>query len=81
MDNPNCNFVVSNNIEVQRDNVYKIPKQYTESQHFIAASDFVITKAGWSTVAEAIISNKPLIVADRSHMEEDKNTIQYLKEH
>ena len=69
-DSPNCIFVVSNNVEVQKENVYRIPKQYTESQHFIAASDVVITKAGLSTIAEAIDSNKSLVVLNRSHMEE-----------
>ena len=80
-DSSNCIFVVSNNVEVKKDNIYKIPKHYTESQHFIAASDLVITKAGWSTIAEAINANKPLIVLNRSHMEEDQNTIQYLRKH
>ncbi|WP_462410391.1 glycosyltransferase [Neobacillus sp. Marseille-QA0830] len=80
-DSPDCIFVVSSNVEVHKDNVYKIPEDYTESQHFIAASDLVITKAGWSTIAEAVNSNKPLIVLNRNHMEEDQNTIQYLKEH
>lgn len=78
-DSPNCTFVVSNNVDVQKENVYKIPKHYTESQHFISASDLVITKAGWSTIAEAINSNKSLIVLNRSCMEEDQNTIQYLR--
>ncbi|MBB6454551.1 uncharacterized protein (TIGR00661 family) [Salirhabdus euzebyi] len=78
---PNCVFIVSSNVEVQRKNIYKIPEDYTESQHFIAASDIVITKAGWSTIAEAINSNKPLIVLNRSNMEEDQNTIQYLISH
>lgn len=78
---PNCIFIVSHNVEVEKENVYQIPLDYTESQHFIAASDLVITKAGWSTIAEAIISNKPLIVLNRSNMEEDENTIQFLKNH
>jgi uncharacterized protein (TIGR00661 family) len=80
-DSPNCIFVVSSNIKLKKGNIYKIPSEYSESQYFIAASDIVITKAGWSTIAEAINLNKPLIVLNRSNMEEDKNTIKYLKKH
>lgn len=80
-DSQNCVFIVSNNVVIEKDNVYKIPFNYTESQYFIAASDFVITKAGWSTIAEAINLDKPLIVLNRSNMEEDQNTIQYLRKH
>ncbi|WP_251554614.1 glycosyltransferase [Neobacillus muris] len=80
-DSPNCCFVVSSNVAVRRENVHRIPKFYTESQHFVAASDLVITKAGWSTVAEAVNANKPLVVLNRSHMEEDENMIEFLKKY
>jgi uncharacterized protein (TIGR00661 family) len=75
----NTIFLVSNNVHIDRTNVFKIPKDYTESQNFIAASDLVITKAGWSTVSEAVIYQKPLIILDRMVMNEDKNTTNYLK--
>ncbi|MBM7573501.1 glycosyltransferase family protein [Aquibacillus albus] len=74
-----CVFLVSSNLEIDKPNVYKIPKQYTESQNYVAASDIVISKAGWSTVSEAILNHKPLIVLNRSFMNEDGNTIDYLK--
>lgn len=77
----NCVFIVSNNIKVDLANVYKIPDDYTESQNYLAAADIVITKAGWGTVSEAVISNKPLLILDRRNMNEDRNTIDYLNKH
>lgn len=75
----NCVFVVSNQTDIKRENIYKIPNSYAESQNYIAASDVVISKPGWGTVAEAVSFNKPLILVSRNHMREDQNTIDYLK--
>ncbi|PPA70534.1 hypothetical protein C4B60_13100 [Jeotgalibacillus proteolyticus] len=67
-------------MDIQLPNVVKIPSNYTESQNYIAASDLVITKAGWGTVSEAVIFQKPLLLVDRMYMNEDYNTVNYLKE-
>jgi uncharacterized protein (TIGR00661 family) len=75
----NCLFLVSNNVNINRPNVFKIPENYAESQNYIAAADIVITKAGWSTISEAVIHQKPLIILERMDMNEDKNTANYLK--
>ncbi|RYL86666.1 glycosyltransferase [Sporolactobacillus sp. THM19-2] len=78
-DSPNCVFIVSSNTEVDRSNIYKIPYDDTESQNYIAASDLVISKPGWGTIAEAVSFNKPLILITREIMQEDINTIAYLQ--
>jgi UDP-N-acetylglucosamine transferase subunit ALG13 len=75
----NCVFLVSSNTNIKGDNIYKIPADDTESQNYIAASDIVISKPGWGTVSEAVSCNKPLILVTRQKMQEDKNTIEYLK--
>lgn len=77
---PDCVFLASSNVNVNRENVFSIPADYLESQNYIAASDLVITKAGWGMVAEAVCANVPLLILDRQSMKEDQNTIQYLKE-
>jgi uncharacterized protein (TIGR00661 family) len=79
-DNESCVFLVSNNVDIELPNVYKIPENYTESQNYIAASDLVISKAGWGTVSEGILNSKPLLILDRNEMNEDKNTISYLQD-
>lgn len=78
-DSKNCVFIVSSNTAVEKPNIYKIPYDDTESQNYIAASDFVISKPGWGTVAEAVSFHKPLILVTRDNMQEDINTIEYLQ--
>jgi len=79
-DDPSLQFIVSSNMKVQRPNVIAIPSSYTESQNYVAASDIVISKPGWSTVSEAVVLNKPLILLTRHTMKEDENTIRSLPE-
>jgi hypothetical protein len=79
-EDPATTFIVSSNTVVDRKNVYRIPSDYTDTHHFIAAADLAITKAGWGTVSEAVIGNTPLIIINRQSLKEDRNTIDYLKE-
>lgn len=72
-------FIVSSNMKVKHENVVSIPASYTESQNYVAASDVVISKPGWSTVGEAVVLQKPLILLHRSSMREDENTIRALQ--
>jgi len=60
----NCVFIVSSNVKVERDNVFSVLIEETESQAYIAASDLVITKAGWGTISEAVVYNVPLLIFD-----------------
>jgi len=79
-DSKDCTFIVASNTNVDGPNIVKIPPDYTETQNYIAASDIVISKPGWSTVSEAVQADKPLLILDRKNMREDQNMIHYLKE-
>ncbi len=73
-------FIVSANVNVQgRKNIYRIPPSYLESQNYLAVSDLVITKPGWSTISEAFVYKKKLLLVQRSGMREDTNSIRYLE--
>lgn len=74
-----ASFIVSSSHHFKHPNVSVIPSDYVESQNYIAVSDLVISKAGWGTVSEAVSSGKPLLILNRSGMQEDANTIQYLQ--
>lgn len=74
----NCKFIVSAHVDVDHPNVYKIPSTYTETQNYIAASDFTITKPGWSTVSEALMGDSNLLILNRDSFVEDQNTINTL---
>ncbi|MCM3670909.1 hypothetical protein M3181_18270 [Mesobacillus maritimus] len=78
-DSLNTSFIVSSNVNVNRENVYQIPFDYNETQNYIAASNLVISKPGWGVIGEALCSNTPLLLLNRSSMREDQNTIKYLK--
>lgn len=80
-DSPDCVFIVSSNVQVQRPNVFSIPKDYVESQHYIAVADLVISKPGWGIVSESVCAHKPLLILDRQTMKEDQHTISFLKKH
>ncbi|MCF6794995.1 hypothetical protein L1M59_02545 [Bacillus sp. ET1] len=78
---PNCKFIVSSNVNVNHPNVYHIPKDAVETQHYVAAADLVLTKAGWGTISEAVCAGVPLVITNRSSMKEDRHTIDYLVRH
>ena len=78
---PNCKFIVSSNVNVNHPNVYHIPKDAVETQHYVAAADLVLTKAGWGTISEAVCAGVPLLITNRSSMKEDRHTIDYLVHH
>lgn len=75
----NCKFIVSSHISIDHPNVHCIPDHYLETQNYVAASDFTITKPGWSTVAEAINGKSRLLLLERDSFIEDKATIQSLE--
>lgn len=41
---------------------HPVPPEAIDTQNYLAACDAVITKCGWSTVAEALLASKPLFV-------------------
>ncbi|OAN14373.1 hypothetical protein [Exiguobacterium undae] len=73
-----CKFIVSSHIDISHPNVFRIPNDYTETQNYIAASDFTITKPGWSTVSESINGSSNLLLIKRDSFIEDQNTIDAL---
>jgi UDP:flavonoid glycosyltransferase YjiC (YdhE family) len=75
---PNCVYVVSQNMNVHHPNVHQVPTGYNEVQNVVAASDLVISKAGWGTCAEAVIAGKPLLLIERKGFNEDRNTTEAL---
>lgn len=58
--------------------VVRIPAEATESQLYVAASDLVLTKPGWGTVAEAVAFGKPLVLLERPLFREDRCTMEAL---
>ena len=72
LDRTNIKFLVSSNSELTIENVAKIPCNETETQNYIAMCDLVVTKAGYSTVSEAIRAQVPMVVFKREGYKEDE---------
>lgn len=73
-------FIVTDGIKLKGQNVYYLQKETPNTQDYLMASDFVITKAGWGTVSEALLAKKKIALLNRDNVAEDRNTICMLKD-
>lgn len=60
--------------------IVELPIDILDTQNYIAASDIVITKAGWGTIAEAIIGHTSLVLIERPSAKEDSFNISEIKQ-
>ncbi|WP_368490067.1 glycosyltransferase [Clostridium sp. BJN0013] len=71
-------FIYTEGVNLKGKNAYKLSIDTLNTQDYIKASDYVITKAGWGTVAEAICAKKPMLVIERNEIAEDRKTLENL---
>lgn len=79
VENLDYDFIVTEGINLKGNNVTYLPREITNTQDYLKASDYIITKAGWGTVAEILCANKKCAVLSRNSIAEDRNTIEKLK--
>lgn len=58
----------------------KLPIDILDTQNYIAASEIVIAKAGWETIAECILGHSNLVLIKRPSAKEDSFNIEKVKE-
>ncbi|AGB18540.1 UDP-N-acetylglucosamine--LPS N-acetylglucosamine transferase [Thermoanaerobacterium thermosaccharolyticum] len=73
-------YIYTEGLNLKGENTYRLSINTINIQDYIAASDLLITKAGWSSVSEAVVSQVPLLVIDRQEVIEDRTTINKLLE-
>ena len=73
-------FYTTEGVPLVGDNVTVIPFSTLNTQDYIAAADYVISKAGWGTVAECLLAHKPMALFSRDGVLEDRTTIRLLEE-
>ncbi len=56
--------------------VVQLPVETFDTHNYLAASDIVITKAGWGTISEALLSKRNLVLIDREGVLEDTENIE-----
>ena len=61
-------------------NVVNLPIDILDTQNYIAASDMVITKAGWGTIGEVVLGHTNLVLIERPSAKEDSFNIEKIKE-
>ncbi|MDU1538953.1 MAG: glycosyltransferase [Paeniclostridium sordellii] len=60
--------------------VVKLPIDILDTQNYITASEIVIAKAGWGTIAECILGRSNLVLIERPSSKEDSFNIEKIKE-
>ena len=58
---------------------YLLPLEIKDSQSFVAAADLAISKAGWTTAAEAVVGHAKILLMERPGVDDDMSTINCLK--
>ncbi len=74
-------FIVTKAIQIIGDNnVEYLDPSVQNTQDYIKAADFCISKAGWSTVSEIMLAGTPFGVLNRAGVSEDMMTIEQLQD-
>lgn len=74
-------FIVTEGIQLIGENVTYLAKETPNTHDYLCASEFVITKAGFGTVAEALLAKKKIAVIERDRIAEDRATVEWLVNH
>lgn len=72
-------FITTMGVPLKGKNVITLDYSVADTQNYILASDYVITKAGWGTVAECLLARKPMALFARDSVLEDRTTISHLQ--
>ena len=73
-------FISTRALQIMGDNVEYLEPSVQNTQDYIKASDFCISKAGWATVSEIMLAGVPFGVLNRENVAEDMMTIEQLTE-
>ena len=73
-------FIATKAVKIIGENVEYLDPSVQNTQDYIKASDFCISKAGWATVAEIMLAGVPFGVLNRENVAEDMMTIEQLLE-
>lgn len=72
-------FIATKGIKLKGNNVKYLDIETKNTNEYLLACDYVITKAGWGTLSEALIGKKKIGVLKRDGVLEDRNSINILK--
>lgn len=73
-------FITTRGINLTGDNVYPLPLEMINTPDYIAASEYVISKGGWSTIAEILLLRKKCALLMRGNNAEDNHNKEILEQ-
>lgn len=74
--------ITTTGVTLKGDNVVRLSSDMINTQDYIAASDYIISKTGWSSLAEIFLNKKKVAVIARGENPEDNAVIhEILKRH
>ena len=73
-------FIVTRALKLIGDNVKYLDPKTNNTQDYVAAADYCIAKAGWSTVSEFVTAGVRTALLERDDTPEDTMTINQLKD-
>ena len=73
-------FIVTRALKLIGDNVEYLDPKTSNTQDYVAAADYCIAKAGWSTVSEFVTAGVRTALLERDDTPEDTMTINQLKD-
>lgn len=73
-------FISTAGLKFVGDNVTYLPTETDNTNDYIAAADYCITKAGWGTIGEEMIAGNKVALIERSDVFEDTRNIKCLAE-
>lgn len=66
-------FIVTKGLNLKGENVEELPEDIINTPDYIAAADYIIIKAGWSTIAEVLLQGKKCGLLFRGDNAEDES--------
>lgn len=72
-------FICTEGLKLKGENVYFLPVEIENTQDYIKAADYCISKAGWGSVAELILAGAKTALIERPDVPEDTMLINELK--
>lgn len=77
----NATFLITAGVELEGKNVIRLPEDLISTQDYITASDYILTKGGWSTLGEIFLNRKRAAIIVRGKNSEDMAVMKAIGEH
>lgn len=71
IDNPKIRLLLPSGVKKSSEKDINIPSDHTETQNYLGACDLIVSKAGYSTVSEAVKAKVPIFIFKREDFYED----------